>query len=183
MDNKNDIRNRLKVFVESEYQKLVAYVTRSFNQRFFMADAEDIVQDVALNIYNKFDPNAPIENLAAYFYRALRNKVIDVSRKPRNNRSIEDYNYDDEGNAIYYKLPDESDEALNDVYQREKKYELIARAIEQLHPDQQAIIMETEYNAKTFEQLSAEWDIPIGTLLSRKHRAMARLRKMITQDV
>lgn len=183
MNDKNDIRNRLKDFVESEYHKLVAYVRQSFNQRFFMVEPEDIVQDVALNIYNKFDPNTPIENLAGYYYRALRNRIIDFQRKPRYNKSIEDYNYTDEGNAIYHKFPDESEDALSQAIERESRHEQIAGALEQLHPDQQAIIMETEYNGMTFEQLSEEWGVPIGTLLSRKHRAMARLKKMILQDV
>ena len=55
-------------------------------------DGEDVVQDVMLRLLEAPDPSRPIEDLAAYVYRALRNRVIDVIRgrrpeKPRRRQS------------------------------------------------------------------------------------------------
>ena len=55
-------------------------------------------------------------------------------------------------------------------------------AIDELSDDQKAIIIETEFQGRTFQDLSLEWDIPIGTLLSRKSRAMARIKSSL-QDL
>jgi DNA-directed RNA polymerase specialized sigma24 family protein len=69
------------------------------------------------------DFTVPIEDLSAYIYRALRNKVIDS-----------------------------------------------------LSPEQKAVLIATEFEGRTFCELSEEWQIPIGTLLARKSRALFRIR-------
>jgi DNA-directed RNA polymerase specialized sigma24 family protein len=35
------------------------------------------------------------------------------------------------------------------------------------------------FEGKTIKELSHEWNIPVGTLLSRKHRALAKLRNIL----
>jgi RNA polymerase sigma-70 factor (ECF subfamily) len=54
------------------------------------------------------------------------------------------------------------------------------QAIEKLKPEQQEVIIATEFEGYTFEELSEKTGVPIGTLLSRKHRAMAKLYNMLT---
>lgn len=43
-------------------------------------DSEDIVQDVMAGIFEAADITRPVENLSAYIYRSLRNRVIDIIR-------------------------------------------------------------------------------------------------------
>lgn len=40
-------------------------------------DIEDVIGDIMLNLFNKADVTARVENLAAYIYRTLYNKAID----------------------------------------------------------------------------------------------------------
>lgn len=70
----------MAAFFAREYHYLVRYV-RSLIADTAARDGEDIVQDVALHLFEKLDVAAPIENLAGYIYRALRNRVIDEIRK------------------------------------------------------------------------------------------------------
>ncbi len=44
------------------------------------AEAEDIVSEVAFNLLRRADVIGEIENLTAYFYRALANRVVDHRR-------------------------------------------------------------------------------------------------------
>jgi len=37
-------------------------------------------------------------------------------------------------------------------------------------------------NSTTYEELSEEWDVPVGTLLSRKHRALSKLHKILLNN-
>lgn len=53
------------------------------------------------------------------------------------------------------------------------------QSIELLKPDQRAIIFETEFEGTSFEELSERWNVPIGTLLSRKHRAIVKLKELM----
>jgi RNA polymerase sigma factor (sigma-70 family) len=58
----------------------------------------------------------------------------------------------------------------------------VYQAIDELPDDQKAVIIETEFQGRTFQDLSLEWEIPIGTLLSRKSRAMTRIKSSL-QDL
>jgi len=55
----------------------------------------------------------------------------------------------------------------------------LINAIQQLKPEQQEIIIETEYKNSSFDELSAKWKVPTGTLLSRKSRAINKLKQII----
>ena len=167
-------------FLSREYKRLVNYVYTYLSDKFFSVSAEDIVQDVALNVYSKLDINAPVENLAGYFYRAVRNRIIDYQRKPNPYVSIEDYTDDKDENILLKKIPsDKTEEENNDLELLRTKN--LRKAFEKLKPDEKAIIIETEFEGNTFEELSDRWNVPMGTLLSRKHRAMNKLHQMLLE--
>lgn len=178
MSKRND--SILKSFINGEYNKLVNYVRSYIGHSLLFYEPEDIIQDVALNIYSKLDLNAPVENLAGYFYRALKNKIIDLRRKPKHDQSIEDYRDEKEENYLLKTIPDENDDLL--IEEKEERYRQLYEAIEMLKPDEQAIIYETELTGISFEELSKRWNIPIGTLLSRKHRAMQKVQKIVEKQ-
>jgi len=182
MRTKNDILNSFRNFLNNEYDKLVCYVNDRFSSNYFNADAEDIIQDVAINIYSKLDINAPIENLTSYFYRAIRNKIVDYQRKPNVNTSIENFTDENNENLLLRKLIEctDEDESMSQNPDLQKK---LINAIEKLNPNEQAIIFEVEFEGKSFEELSKLWNIPIGTLLSRKHRALGKLQKIMKNQI
>ena len=64
------------------------------------------------------------------------------------------------------------DKLMNDKYIQRR----LMDSIEALPKDQKAVLIATEFDDKSFTELSAKWDVPIGTLLARKSRAIARLR-------
>ena len=177
MGEEKNIRNAIKSFFIKEYNKLISYVHSYFSEVYYGIDAEDIIQDVALNIYSKADLNAPIENLTAYIYRAVRNKIIDIQRKHRNTTSIENFRNKKNENILV--------ETISNVYEEEEFYEneefqkKMINAIDRLKPEEKAIIIETEFNGKSFNNLTKEWNIPVGTLLARKHRALGKLQKIL----
>lgn len=53
-------------------------------------------------------------------------------------------------------------------------------AIESLKPDQRAVVVANMLMGRTFEELSSEWQTPIGTLLARKRRAIRVLREKLS---
>jgi RNA polymerase sigma-70 factor (ECF subfamily) len=172
-------RKSLDSFFKKEYNKLLNYVRKNIKELYFNVPPEDIIQDVALNLLSKFDVDLQVENLAAYIYRSLKNKIIDEKRKTKNDLSIEYFEQNKKLNEEVISILDESniEEGKPDI-DKEKLYKAIAL----LNPDEQEIILSTEFDKKTFVELSEELDIPIGTLLSRKHRALAKLFKILTKN-
>ena len=171
-------KKSLDQFFRNEYQKLVGFVRKNLEDRYFEASPEDIVQDVALGLIDKLDLDTQIGNLTGYIYRSVKNKIIDYQKKKQRNVSIESFTDKTNGNYLLNTL---TDEAITE----ENKYaniepENLKQAISQLRPDEQAVIMATEFENQSYEELSLEWDIPVGTLLSRKHRALSKLYKILS---
>jgi RNA polymerase sigma factor (sigma-70 family) len=164
-------------FLTTERGRLIRYVRHLIDDT-AERDGEDIVQDVALNLFSRADVLMPIETLSAYFYQSLRNRVIDYLRRRRDVVSL-DESIDENGESS---LVQQLSETLSDVEKEVTRAELrksIVSAIERLSGEQKAVVIETELNGRSFRDLSREWGIPIGTLLARKSRALAKIRESL----
>jgi RNA polymerase sigma factor (sigma-70 family) len=156
-------------FFRKEYKKLVQFVRKNMERRYGDVSPEDIVQDVALSLLDKFNIDYQVENLAGYFYRSLRNKILDTQKKKIKEVSIEDFVDKKNENALNNSIASEADEE-NMLHEFEPQ---------QILDDDKYIIKETHFEGKSFQQLSNELNVPVGTLLSRKHRAQAKLGKIL----
>src|ERR1039457_6781631 len=173
-------KKSLERFFRDEYYKLVNFARKNLDDRYYEASPEDIIQDVALGIIDKLDLDTQIGNLTGYIYRSVKNKIIDYRNKKQRTVSIESFTDRKNGNYILNTLTDKTSEEEKDYAYIEP--ELLQQAISELRPDEQAVIIATEFEQHTFEELSEEWDIPLGTLLSRKHRALSKLHKILLNN-
>jgi RNA polymerase sigma factor (sigma-70 family) len=155
---------KLTALLKNEYGLMVRYVQSRID---VSADreAEDIVQDVLVSLFERANPSVPIENLAAYIYRSLRNKIVDVFRRKVDKISPFD-------------IPsqDNPEEALIQQEEIDRLFE----AMDELNGEEKALILAQEFEDRTFQEISDDWDIPIGTLLARKSRALKKLRKRLS---
>jgi RNA polymerase sigma factor (sigma-70 family) len=158
--------SKLAEFFREERQALVGYVRRRIDDA---ADheAEDIVQDVAVHLFDRADPSIPIQNLAAYIYRALRNRIVDFYRRKRETVALDEAAL---ASGQDPSLEIEKKEILDDVFE----------AMEGLSVEERAVVLATEVEGQTFKDLAEEWGIPIGTLLARKNRALGKIRMQLT---
>jgi RNA polymerase sigma factor (sigma-70 family) len=162
-------KRRIADFIGTEWHRLVGYV-RAWIADTAELDAEDVVQDVLERMFEKSDVTEPIADLSAYLYRSLRNRVIDLYRKPK--RSAE--------------LPEEIEDLrmeVGEVLEREEATQAMFEAIEDLPEAQREVLVATELEGRSFRELAEEWEVPIGTLLARKHRAIRALRETLTEEV
>jgi RNA polymerase sigma factor (sigma-70 family) len=159
-------RKRLAGFIATEWHRLVAYV-RAWIADTADRDAEDVVQDVLEGMFTRTDAIEPIADLSAYLYRSLRNRVIDLYRRPKRTGELTEEPVD---------LRFDVGEAL----EREEAAQAMFEAIEDLPDAQREVLVATELEGRSFRELAEEWNVPIGTLLARKHRAVRALRETLT---
>jgi len=146
MNSYSEQQKSVSGFFAREYDNLVSYVRKNWRAA-NEADAEDIVQDVALNLFTKVDFNTPIENLFAYVYRSLRNKIVDLTRKKREER-LDDFEDVETGeNLILRRMIDDITDP-EEKEEQERMLKLMLDTIEELRPDQQDIIIATELEQK-----------------------------------
>lgn len=162
----------LKTFFDEEYRSLKAYAKSRIDNA-ADRDADDIVQDVALKLFSRSDSALPINNIAGFVYHSLRNKIVDLMRTQKPAVSIE--------SEMENKLADFTEllyGSVDNSYSEEMKTEL-KKAIAQLKPHYRNIIVAIDFEGYTYQELSKETGIPAGTLMSRRHRALALLLKQL----
>jgi RNA polymerase sigma factor (sigma-70 family) len=162
-------KKRIASLIATEWTRLVSYV-RAWISDTADRDAEDVVQDVIERLFERADVTEPVADLSAYLYRSLRNKVIDLYRKPK--RAAE--------------LPED----LSDIrfegsaeMDREEARETLFEAIDELPPAQREVLVATELEGRSFKELAEEWETPMGTLLARKHRAIRALKETLAGGI
>jgi len=166
-------------FLTAERDRLVGYV-RHYIEDAGDRDGEDIVQDVALRLLDRPDVLAPIEALSSYVYQSLRNRVIDYLRSRRTMLSLDEPIEEEDGQSFAYQLADEIYIIEKEIARSELKTKIF-EAIDGLSDMEKAIIIETEVNGRNFRELSEEWETPVGTLLARKSRALAKARELLRE--
>ncbi len=177
MKEGHNLTVRIVDFFKSQRGKLIHYIRGRLRDA-ADRDAEDILQDVMLNILESVDPASPIENLGAYVYRSVQNRITDNYRKPKNQVYLDEPADKENGLTLSEILSDVRYDTHNMIEKREIM-ERIYKALDSLSSEQKAVWIATELEDHHFEELAVLWDEPMGTLLARKHRASAVLRKKL----
>ena len=172
-------RNRWYAFFTRDGENLVRFVRRRAH-RISEMDAEDIVADVMLSLVSRFETNGPVENVAAYAYRAIRNRIVDYERSRAKTTSLDGMASEDGAFSILDTLVADNEEPFEEEERAERMHRL-TEAIGKLEPRQRAVLIATELKNKSFRELSEAWGEPIGTLLSRKSRAVKALRALLEE--
>jgi RNA polymerase sigma factor (sigma-70 family) len=172
MVKESDNKQKLKTFFSEDYLSLRSYV-RSRIRNSSESDTDDIIQEVAVKLFERADNLAPIKNIAGFVYRSIRNKIIDTLRS-NNSKS----NFDDRLEELTFEFTENFLDKSDDPFSDEIKTELY-HAISDLKPKYKEIIYAINFEGYTFKKLSKEKNIPVGTLLSRHHRALALLAQKL----
>lgn len=165
----------LESFLENEQDRLAGFVRKRLRDS-AESTAEDIVQETVLSVVESLSFDRVIENIGALVYRSLKNRIIDHYRK----RVLKTVSLDDAVMESGYSLAEILADLRYDTHIEAERHEIenrILKAVKKLPLEYQTVWIETEMKDRSFESLSREWDIPVGTLLARKHRANLRLRK------
>ncbi|WP_282134512.1 RNA polymerase sigma factor [Seonamhaeicola maritimus] len=173
MNHQSENSRKLNEFFNEEYASLKTYVSSKVKASTSMGP-EDIIQDVALKLFTGADRYSPINNVAGFVYRALKNKVIDVLRSSKKN-SI-DYETQNENKLIEFASI--IYESADNSYPEEMK-EALKTAIISLKTNYRNVIIAIDFEGYTYKEIELETGIPIGTLMSRRHRAISLLYKKL----
>jgi RNA polymerase sigma-70 factor (ECF subfamily) len=156
-------------FFQREYHRLTGYV-RSLLAQSGEQDAEDIVQEVMVSLFRRVELTGPVEDLAAYVYGSLRNRIIDVYRRRKENLSYDENEYSSSKDERF--LPDE-------IFQHAELASEIQKAVDQLPPPLKSIFVMVEVEGLTHKQAAELLEIPLGTALTWNREARRRLRNQL----
>jgi len=171
--NQSENSKKLNTFFDEEYSSLKSYVNSKLKNS-VNRDAEDIIQDVALKLFTGADRYSPINNVAGFVYRSIQNKIIDIMRSSKKNKMESKT----QNETKLYEFAALINETSSETYTEQMKKDLKV-AIINLKPNYKDIIIAIDFEGYTYKELEYETGIPIGTLMSRRHRAISILYKTL----
>jgi RNA polymerase sigma-70 factor (ECF subfamily) len=141
-------------------------------------DAKDLLQDTYLKAYRFIDKYERGTNAKAWLFRIMKNSFINDYR--RQARTPEQVDYDEIQD--YYDLVKKHSDDSNDLRSQFFKNMLdddIVKAMESLTEEFRTIIILSDLEGLTYEEIAEILEIPLGTVRSRLHRA----RKVMQQKL
>ncbi len=167
-------------FFKKEYSRMISYVDYYLNEETY-ENSDDVVQEVMLNVYSLADFTVPVNDFSAYIYRSLKNRVIDISRRKKEKKNLSISSDMGDGQTLLDILHDVRYDA-SEEHDKENIRNLFYQALDSLKDKDRTIIIMTEFEGKTFKEISIEMNVPVGTLLARKSRAFSKIKNYILKN-
>jgi RNA polymerase sigma factor (sigma-70 family) len=141
-------------------------------------EAEDLLQSAFLGALENLDALSAVENLGAWLFASLRNRVIDRWRARERRERLGQAEVSADTLAEIARAADlDPGEALADTELREA----LAEAIRALPAPQREAIEAQVLGGETFAELSARTGVGIDTLASRKRYAIRALSEALRE--
>jgi RNA polymerase sigma-70 factor, ECF subfamily len=147
--------------------------------------AEDLAQETFVKVLNNIERYRPEFKFSSWLFKIANNVAIDHLRK----RSVDTVSLDgsrwatttEEMQATSVRAADTSQSPLEELESRELGG-AIERAIGSLRPEYRACILLRHVEDRSYEEIAATLDLPLGTVKTYIHRARHELRKAL-EDV
>jgi RNA polymerase sigma-70 factor (ECF subfamily) len=182
MDEKHLVTAARRGELAAFNQLVLCYQSVAYNVAFrIMGDAEaaaDATQDAFLKAYRALDSFRG-ESFKAWLLRIVTNTCYDQlrARQRRPSSGLEDLVEDVEHT---WRLA-ETGESPDEYAERVELNRVLQWALTQLPPDQRTVVVLSDIEGLSYEEIATVMNIRLGTVKSRLSRARARLRDLLQQ--
>ncbi|MEO6166521.1 MAG: sigma-70 family RNA polymerase sigma factor [Chitinophagales bacterium] len=150
----------------------------AFHLTYKEEDANDLVQDTFLKAFRFIDSYERGTNAKAWLFKILKNGFINEYR--RKTRQPNEVDYED---FLTYQETDTA-ASVGDMDLREDLFkgligDEVTKAVNELPVDFRTVILLSDVEGFTYEEIAKIIDIPIGTVRSRLHRARNLMKEKL----
>jgi RNA polymerase sigma-70 factor, ECF subfamily len=152
------------------------------------ADAEDLMQEVFLRVVRMIGAYHHDGRFDAWLFRIAANLCRDRVRRAKRAPKIVALDAPSQG-------PDEASSgprSFGDITAstpspdagliRTEELDALGKALEQLPEAERTVIMLRHFSQMSFKEIAEAMDTPLGTALARAHRALGRLREIMSAE-
>jgi RNA polymerase sigma-70 factor (ECF subfamily) len=144
--------------------------------------AEDLAQDTFVKVLNHIHRYQPEFKLSSWLFKIAHNVAIDHLRRRRiptiSMSGSPNATTSDEIEASSFEIGARGESALEELESRELG-EAIERAIARLRPEYRSCILLRHVEGRSYEEIAATLDLPLGTVKTYIHRARHELREAL----
>ena len=141
--------------------------------------AEDQAQEVFLRLFTHARDYVPTARFTTYVYRIAHNYWVDELRRYRRERGQVSLDAEDaEGSRLVEIVAAGTDDPAGSA-RKEEVVEAVIEAVDTLSDDQKAVFVLGEVRGMRYADIARILRIPEGTVKSRMHAAVKRLRRRL----
>ena len=146
--------------------------------------AEDLSQETFIKVLNNIDNYVPEFKFSSWLFKIANNLAIDHLRRRRiqtvSMDGAPDATTASQIEATSFELASHGESALDELEAKELG-SAIERAIAALRPEYRSCIMLRHVEGRSYEEIAATLDLPLGTVKTYIHRARHELRKALEE--
>jgi RNA polymerase sigma-70 factor (ECF subfamily) len=144
--------------------------------------AEDLSQDTFVKVLNHIDRYRPEFKLSSWLFKIANNVAIDhLRRRQLDTISMSGSPHAESAEAIEatsFDIVAQQESALDEMEAKELG-SAIEQAITKLRPEYRSCIMLRHVEGRSYEEIAATLDLPLGTVKTYIHRARRELRRAL----
>ena len=152
----------------------------AFRLTFDEDDAKDLVQDTYMKAFRFINSFERGTNAKAWLFRILKNSFINEFRKKSKQPAKVDYNEVEQ----YYNSDDTGENITTDLRVETVQHMIgdeVSGALNAIPVNFRTVMILSDLEGFTYEEMSKILDIPIGTVRSRLHRARNMLKENLVE--
>ncbi len=174
--NNDDYTIDLAIRCKAGSQKAYTELLDSYSQRFYgyfysltqnRQVSEDLLSELYLKIFKSIS-SCDKYKFEAWMFKIASNTYYDYLRKK--------IRY---SNALDEIKQDANCSVLEDSNEVDEKWEILHKALEQLDSGTREMIMLKYFSQMSFKEIAKQRKKPVGTVLSKVHRGIVKLREII----
>jgi RNA polymerase sigma-70 factor (ECF subfamily) len=138
------------------------------------SDAEDAAQEIFVELWKsagRFDPTVASE--ATFVAMIARRRLVDRQRRRQRRLDTEPLP----------ELPPAAEEGSSPSGERAAEATLAARAVAQLRPEQQKVLLLATYHGLSHEEIASATGMPLGTVKAHARRGLIKVRELLSDRV
>jgi RNA polymerase sigma-70 factor, ECF subfamily len=164
-----------RALIERYRDELMRFLYRFMGSR---DAAEDVFQEAFLQIHLSVDTFDPSRRFKPWLFTIAANKGRDMHRRKRRRSALElSADVGEEGGPTFVDLMEVDVPAPSAALDDAERDRLVQGVVDSLPDHQREILLLAYFQRLTYAQMADQLDVPIGTIKSRLHAAVARFAK------
>lgn len=142
--------------------------------------AEDLTQEVFIKLVKGADTYQATAKFTTFLYKIARNTWIDKLRKDRRKRAVSlDQTIDEDKEKSLKETVRSADPGPDEIAGQKELVIKIKKVLTRLSEEQRVIITLNVFKTMSYREIAEVLDIPVGTVKSRMHQAIIKLREIL----